>query len=444
MAVIQTLRFDDSRFEESLERIVNRGAFAQEEVAGTVREIIDSVRKRGDEALLELTKKFDHLDLTPETLEVSDAEIEEAYKKVSDEEKESLELAAERVFDFHEKQKTETWISTDDPDVLLGSKVTPLDRVGLYVPGGKAAYPSSVIMCAIPAQVAGVEDIVMAVPMPHGEINPHVLVAADICGVGRIFKMGGAQAIAAMAYGTQTVPRVDKIVGPGNIYVAVAKGQVFGQCGIDMIAGPSEILIINDGSGNPEHLAADLLSQAEHDERASAVLVTTSAQMAKQVAGELEKQLPQLSRAAIAGKALGSYSAIIVASDMEEAVDFSNRIAPEHLELAVDHPFELLPHIRHAGAIFMGHYTPEAMGDYLAGPNHTLPTGGTARFHSPLSVEDYVKHSSIINISCAGLDALADDVIRLATAEGLQAHARSVSLRRKDAHGHAHCSCKGH
>jgi histidinol dehydrogenase len=423
------LRFDDPKFEETLARIVNRGETAQAEVIDTVRGIIEAVRHHGDQAVIELTEKFDHLTLTPETMEVSEQEMEEAYKKVSDRDIECLELAAERVFAFHEKQKTETWISTEEEDVLVGSKVTPMERVGLYVPGGKAAYPSSVVMCACPAQVAGVEEIVMAVPMPRGEVNPHVLVAADICGVDRIFKMGGAQAIAAMAYGTKTVPRVDKIVGPGNIYVAIAKGQVFGQVDIDMIAGPSEILIINDGSGNPAHLAADLMSQAEHDEMASAVLVTTSQKMAEKVLAELGKQLPERPRKEIIAKALKNYSAIIVAQDMDEAVSFSNRIAPEHLELAVDNPFELLPQIKHAGAIFMGHYTPEAMGDYLAGPNHTLPTGGTARFHSPLCVDDYVKHSSIINISRKGLERLGEDVVHLATLEGLEAHARTVALR---------------
>ena len=429
MAVIQLLRFDDAHFEEALSRIVNRGETAQAEVIDTVRGIIESVRHHGDQAVIELTKKFDHLELTPETMEVSEKEMEEAYQKVTDRDIECLELAAERVFSFHEKQKTETWISTEEEDVLVGSKVTPMERVGLYVPGGKAAYPSSVIMCACPAQVAGVEEIVMAVPMPRGEVNPHVLVAADICGVDRIFKMGGAQAVAAMAYGTRTVPRVDKIVGPGNIYVAIAKGQVFGQVDIDMIAGPSEILILNDGSGNPAHLAADLMSQAEHDEMASSVLVTTSQKMAEKVLAELEKQLPQLLRTEITAKALKNYSAIIVAQNMEEAVAFSNRIAPEHLELAVDNPFELLPLIKHAGAIFMGHYTPEAMGDYLAGPNHTLPTGGTARFHSPLCVDDYVKHSSIINISRKGLERLGEEVIHLCHLEGLEAHARTIALR---------------
>ncbi len=429
MSLIQKLRFDDPGFEEVLAKIANRGETAQAEVIDTVRGIIDSVRQRGDQAVIELTAKFDHLELTPETLEVSEQEIEDAYKKMTDRDIECIELAAERVFAFHEKQKVETWISTDEEDVLVGSKVTPMDRVGLYVPGGKAAYPSSVIMCACPAQVAGVGEIVMAVPMPRGEVNPYVLVAADICGVDRIFKVGGAQAVAAMAYGTKTIPRVDKIVGPGNIYVAIAKAQVFGQVDIDMIAGPSEILIINDGSGNPAHIAADLMSQAEHDEMASSVLVTSSQKMADEVYTELEKQLPQLLRNEITAKALKNYSAIIVAEGLDEACDFSNRIAPEHLELAVDNPFELLPRIRHAGAIFMGHNTPEAMGDYLAGPNHTLPTGGTARFHSPLCVDDYVKYSSIINVSRKGLERLGEEVIHLCNLEGLEAHARTVALR---------------
>jgi histidinol dehydrogenase len=307
--------------------------------------------------------------------------------------------------------------------------VTPLDRVGIYVPGGKAAYPSSVLMNAVPAKVAGVGEIIMVVPMPDGVVNPYVLAAAHIAGVDRIFKIGGAQAVAALAYGTASIPKVDKITGPGNIYVATAKRLVFGTVDIDMIAGPSEILVINDGSGEPAHIAADLLSQAEHDELAASILITTDEAFGRRVVEELEGQLAQLSRAAIARQSIDNYGAVIVARDLTEAAKFSNRIAPEHLELAVTEPFELLPQIRHAGAVFLGHNTPEAAGDYLAGPNHTLPTGGTARFFSPLGTEDFVKKSSLISFSKEGLERLGKSIVRIAELEGLEAHAKSVSIR---------------
>ena len=341
-------------------------------------------------------------------------------------------MAVERVTRFHEKQQQQTWLSTEEPDVMVGQKITPLTRVGIYVPGGKASYPSSVIMNAVPARVAGVGEIIMVAPSPGGEISPHVLVAASLAGVDRIFRIGGAQAVAALAYGTQTIPRVDKITGPGNIYVATAKKLVFGQVGIDMIAGPSEILIINDGSGNAAHIAADLLSQAEHDELASAILITTDQAFATQVAQSVEQQLVLLSRQSIARASWDTYGAIIVADTLEEVVAFSNRIAPEHLELAVADPFALLSHITNAGAIFMGHWTPEAAGDYLAGPNHTLPTGGTSRFFSPLSVDDFVKKSSIIYCSKGGLQRLGADIVTVSRLEGLDAHGRSVSLRLDD------------
>ncbi|MCW8859800.1 MAG: histidinol dehydrogenase, partial [Deltaproteobacteria bacterium] len=387
--------------------------------------------ERGDAALFDFSARFDRLELTVETLEVSAAEMATAVKSVSAESMTALQLAADRISAYHAKQKQETWLSTDEDDVLLGQLVRPLDRVGIYVPGGKAAYPSSVLMNAIPAKVAGVAEVIMVVPMPGGDLNPHVLAAAHIAGVDRIFKLGGAQAIAALAFGTETVPRVDKITGPGNIYVATAKKLVFGQVDIDMIAGPSEILVINDGSGNAAHIAADLLSQAEHDELASAVLVTTSVMMAEAVKVEVEKQLQQLSRESIARQSIEDFGAIILAENLEEAISFSNRIAPEHLELAVDNPFAILSQIRHAGAIFMGHNTPEAAGDYLAGPNHTLPTGGTARFFSPLSLDDFVKKSSIISFAESGLQRLGKDIIHIAELEGLEAHAKSVSIRLK-------------
>ncbi len=427
--MIRLLQLSDPACEAALADIVGRGAGEGADVEPVVAGIIADVRRRGDEALCEYTARFDRLELTPATLEVTSAEIEAALAAVEPEDLAVLRLAAERIAAFHARQKTETWLSTAEEDVLLGQMVRPLDRVGIYVPGGKASYPSSVLMNAIPARVAGVGEVVMTVPMPGGEINPHVLAAAHLAGVDRIFKVGGAQAVAALAYGTQSVPRVDKITGPGNIYVATAKKLVFGQVDIDMIAGPSEILVISDGSGDPAHIAADLLSQAEHDELASSVLVTTDAAFGRRVQTSLEEQLARLSRREIARKSIDRYGAILVVADLEEAAAVSNRIAPEHLELAVAAPFELLPRIRHAGAIFLGHHTPEAAGDYLAGPNHTLPTGGTARFFSPLSVDDFVKKSSLISFSRKGLERLGKQIVRIAELEGLEAHARSVSVR---------------
>ncbi len=429
--MIRILRFSDSDFAEQFRRIEERAEAVPDGIVDTVKGIIADVRKRGDAAVFELTARFDRLELTAETVEVSRAEIDAACARVDERSMQALQLAHDRIARYHAKQKQETWLSTDESDVLVGQMVRPLDRVGIYVPGGKAAYPSSVLMNAVPAKVAGVEDLIMVVPMPGGEVNPHVLAAAKIAGVDRIFKVGGAQAVAALAFGTATIPKVDKITGPGNIYVATAKQLVFGHVDIDMIAGPSEILVINDGSGNAAHIAADLLSQAEHDELASAVLVTSCEKMAAAVQQQVEAQLTQLSREAIARKSIDDYSAIIVAKDLSEAIDFSNRIAPEHLELAVDNPFAIVAGIKHAGAIFMGHYTPEAAGDYLAGPNHTLPTGGTARFFSPLSLDDFVKKSSLIYLTPQGLDRLGDDIEHIAGLEGLQAHARSVSVRRK-------------
>lgn len=429
--MISLLRFSDTDFDQCFSKIEQRADEVPAGIGDTVKGIIADVRQRGDAALFELTEKFDHLSLTAETIEVSAAEMEMALATVSEESLAALKLAAKRISTYHAKQKQETWLSTDEDDILLGQMVRPLDRVGIYVPGGKAAYPSSVLMNAIPAKVAGVAEVIMVVPMPGGEVNSAVLAAAHIAGVDRIFKLGGAQAVAALAYGTESVPRVDKVTGPGNIYVATAKQFVFGQVDIDMIAGPSEILVINDGTGVAAHIAADMLSQAEHDELASAVLVTSSERMAIAVQQELECQLAELKREAIARKSIEDYGAIIVARDLSEAIDFSNRIAPEHLELAVAEPFAILSQIRHAGAIFMGHNTPEALGDYLAGPNHTLPTGGTARFYSPLSLDDFVKKSSIISCSEQGLKRLGQDVIHLAELEGLGAHARSVALRLK-------------
>ncbi len=428
---MRILKFSDSDFAATFAAIENRGAEAPAGVEETVKQIIADICQRGDAALFELTARFDRLSLDAASVEVSSEEIESACAAVDPRAYADLELAAERIAVYHRKQKQETWLSTDEDDLLVGQLVRPLDRVGIYVPGGKATYPSSVLMNAVPAKVAGVGEVIMTVPMPDGVVSPHLLAAARIAGVDRIFKVGGAQAVAALAFGTESVPRVDKITGPGNIYVATAKKLVFGQVDIDMIAGPSEILVINDGSGEAAHIAADLLSQAEHDELASAVLVTTSQSMAEAVAAEVEAQLKELSRETIARQSIDNYGAIILARDLEEVVSFSNRIAPEHLELAVSEPFALLPQIRHAGAIFMGHHTPEAAGDYLAGPNHTLPTGGTARFFSPLSLDDYVKKSSIVSFSKQGLERLGGAIERIAHLEGLEAHAKSVSKRLK-------------
>ena len=427
--MIRFLQFSDAGFEEAFRTISERGETTPAGILQTVEEILADVRERGDAALCEYTERFDRLKLDATTLAVSEAEIEQALAAVDQQTLATLQLAADRIATFHRRQKEETWLTDDEPDIRLGQMVTPLDRVGIYVPGGKAAYPSSVLMNAVPAKVAGVGEIIMVVPMPDGVVNPYVLAAAHIAGVDRIFKIGGAQAVAALAYGTASIPKVDKITGPGNIYVATAKRLVFGTVDIDMIAGPSEILVINDGSGEPAHIAADLLSQAEHDELAASILITTDEAFGRRVVDELESQLALLSRAAIARQSIDNYGAVIVARDLAEAAEFSNRIAPEHLELAVAEPFELLPQIRHAGAIFLGHNTPEAAGDYLAGPNHTLPTGGTARFFSPLGTDDFVKKSSLISFSKEGLERLGKSIVRIAELEGLEAHAKSVSIR---------------
>jgi histidinol dehydrogenase len=420
----------DKDFDQRFETILSRGEETGREVEQVVLGIIADVRQRGDAAVLELTRRFDRLEAVElSALEVSADEMDNAFSKVDEADVAALMLAVDRVTSFHEKQRQQSWISTEEPDIMLGQKLTPLQRVGIYVPGGKASYPSSVIMNAVPARVAGVGEIIMVVPTPGGEINPHVLVAARLSGVDRIFRIGGAQAVAALAYGTATIPKVDKITGPGNIYVATAKKLVFGQVGIDMIAGPSEILVISDGSGSPSHIAADLLSQAEHDELASSILITTDRSFGERVAVEVERQLALLSRESIARASWDKYGAIISAETLDEVIAFSNRIAPEHLELAVADPFAILPQITNAGAIFMGHWTPEAAGDYLAGPNHTLPTGGTARFFSPLSVDDFVKKSSIVYFSQSGLQRLGADIVRIAGLEGLEAHGKSVSMR---------------
>ena len=398
------------------------------DVAGIVADIIDNVRARGDAALYEYCEKFDKAKL--DSLQVSPEEIEEALSLVEPRFIEILKTAADNIRAFHEKQVRNSFIINDRPGIVMGQKVIPVDRAGLYVPGGTAAYPSTVLMDAIPAKIAGVPEVVMVSPPgADGKINPVILAAAAIAGVDKIFKLGGAQAVAALAYGTESVPKVDKIVGPGNAFVAEAKKQVFGVVSIDMIAGPSEILIVADGKSDPRCVAADLLSQAEHDRLASAVLVTDSMALAQAVQAELEVQIPLLSRADIARESIDRNGKIIVADDLMEAIDISNELAPEHLELCVDNPFDYLDAIRHAGSIFMGRNTPEALGDYMAGPNHTLPTGGTAKFSSPLSVDDFVKKTQYSYFTRSALEQVAKDVAFFAEKEGLTAHAKSAVIR---------------
>ena len=402
-----------------------------QKVEGAVSEIIADVVKRGDSALFDYAEKFDKVKLN--SLTVTPEEIEKARAEVSPEFLAVLEKAAANIRRFHEKQIRHGFVINEENGIVIGQKVIPVDRAGLYVPGGTAAYPSTVLMDAIPAKLAGCREVVMTTPpAKDGSVNPVILAAASVAGIDRIFKVGGAQAIAALAYGTETVPRVDKIVGPGNAYVAEAKKQVFGRVSIDMIAGPSEILIIADGNSNPRHLAADLLSQAEHDRMASAVLITDSESLANAVSEELERQIPELSRCDIARDSIDTNGMIIIAPDIKIAVEISNELAPEHLELSLDDPFEWLGEVRHAGSVFMGRYCPEALGDYFAGPNHTLPTGGTAKFSSPLSVDDFVKKMQFTYYTKDALSKVADDVALFATEEGLTAHAKSAVARKEE------------
>ena len=398
------------------------------DVADIVTDIIDNVRKAGDKALFEYSEKFDKANLT--SLEVTEAEIEEAFSLVEPRFIEVLKKAAKNIEEFHKKQVRNSFVLNETEGVVTGQKVTPIEKVGLYVPGGTAAYPSTVLMDSIPAKIAGCQYICITTPpASDGKVNPVILAAAKIAGVDKIFKVGGAQAVAALAYGTETVKKVDKIVGPGNAFVAEAKRQVFGRVSIDMIAGPSEILVIADGKSDPSFVAADLLSQAEHDKNASAVLVTDSEDLANKVANEIENQLKQLSREEIARVSVDNNGKIIVADNLEDVFAVANEIAPEHLELCVDNPFDYLDKIKNAGSIFMGRYCPEALGDYFAGPNHTLPTSGTARFSSPLSVDDFVKKSQFVYYSKNALDKVAQDVAFFAEKEGLTAHAKSASIR---------------
>lgn len=401
------------------------------DVAGTVSEIIRNVRERGDAALFEYCERFDGAQLA--SLAVTENEIREALDSADPEFLEVLRRAAENITAFHSRQVRNSFILNEKCGVVVGQKIIPVDRAGLYVPGGTAAYPSTVLMDAIPARIAGCREVVIVTPPGRdGKVNPAILAAAAVAGVDRIFKVGGAQAIAALAYGTESIPRVDKIVGPGNAFVAEAKRQVYGTVSIDMIAGPSEILIVADSGSNPRHLAADMLSQAEHDRMASAVLVTDSAALAAQVADEIERQIPLLERADIARASIDANGKIIVADSIRDAIDISNEIAPEHLELCVDSPFDYLDLVRHAGSVFLGRNCPEALGDYFAGPNHTLPTGGTARFSSPLSVDDFVKKMQYTYYSRDALESVASDVALFARKEGLTAHARSALVRTED------------
>ena len=420
--MIKIMKYGDVPAEE----IFARGTAATD-VSGIVSDIIEDVKKRGDEALLYYCEKFDKAKLS--SLEVTAEEIDEAFSLVEPEFIEILKKAAENIREFHKAQVRNSFIISGD-GYITGQKITPIEKVGLYVPGGTAAYPSTVLMDSIPAKIAGCKEICITTPpSANGKVNPAILAAAKIAGVDRIFKTGGAQAVAALAYGTETVPKVDKIVGPGNAFVAEAKRQVFGLVSIDMIAGPSEILVVADGKSSPVFVAADLLSQAEHDKMASAVLVTDSSELAKQVSAELERQIPLLPRAEIARASIDNNGKIIIADNLFDVIDVANEIAPEHLELCVDNPFDYLDKIKNAGSIFMGRYCPEALGDYFAGPNHTLPTSGTARFSSPLSVDDFVKKSQYTYYTEEALGKVAESIAFFAGKEGLDAHAKSVTVR---------------
>ncbi len=425
--MIRILNFDSVAPEE----ILNRDIRAEADVESVVDAIIADVRARGDEALRDYAKKFDRAELGD--LLVSQAEIEEAFAAVGEDFIQTLRMAAANIRHFHEHQVHKDFVVTDTPGVLLGQKYTPIERAGVYVPGGTAAYPSTVLMDVIPAKVAGVKEIVMTTPAgPDGKVNPNILAAAAVAGIDRIVKTGGAQAVAALAYGTESAPAVDKIVGPGNIYVATAKRKVFGKVGIDMIAGPSEILVLADGGANPAWVAADLLSQAEHDKLATPVLVTDSEALAEAVQAELERQIPLLPRAAIARESVDTNGKIVVTDDLAKAIEAANLIAPEHLEICTEDPFAVLGSIKNAGSIFLGRNVPEALGDYFAGPNHTLPTSGTARFSSPLGVDDFVKKSSFIYYTKDALGAVQGRIADFAEREGLHAHAKSVTIRFED------------
>ena len=427
---MRIVRLNEETKQNILENLLKRSPNQYEEYTKRVSDIIDDVRSRRDEALFDYTARFDGIQLTKETVRVTKEEIQEAYARLEPGFLEVLDRAAGNIRTFHEKQKRNSWFDTRPDGSILGQRITPLATVGVYVPGGKAAYPSSVLMNVIPAKVAGVDRIVMTTPPgKDGRVYEGTLAAAAIAGVDEIYKAGGAQAVAALAFGTESIPKVDKIVGPGNIYVALAKKAVYGYVSIDSVAGPSEILVLADETANPRYVAADLLSQAEHDELASAILITTSKELAKNVADQIEQFLETLSRKEIIAKSLSNYGYILLADTMEQAIDAANEIASEHLEIITSDPFAVMTKIRNAGAIFLGSYSSEPLGDYFAGPNHVLPTNGTARFFSPLSVDDFIKKSSIISYTKEALEPVSQDIIRFANAEGLSAHANSIAVR---------------
>ena len=427
---MRTYKLTEETKNELLGNLLGRNPGSYSEYEATVNEIITNIRQKGDEALFDYTMKFDKCEITSANILVTRQEIDEAYKKLSPEFVEVMKKSAENIRVFHEKQKRNSWIDTKEDGSILGQRILPIEISGVYVPGGKAAYPSSVLMNVVPAKVAGVDRIVMCTPPgKDGSVNPGTLVAADIAGVTEVYKVGGAQAIAAMAFGTESVPKVDKITGPGNIFVALAKKACFGHVSIDSIAGPSEILVLADETANPRYVAADLLSQAEHDEMASAILVTTSEDLAKKVSEEIDEFLKTLSRTEIIKKSLDNYGYIFVADTIEDAIDAANAVASEHLEIITKNPFEVMTKIKNAGAIFLGEYSSEPLGDYYAGPNHILPTNRTARFFSPLNVDDFMKKTSIIAYSRDGLEKVHEDIELFAKEEGLTAHANSIAVR---------------
>ncbi|MBR6343919.1 MAG: histidinol dehydrogenase [Selenomonadaceae bacterium] len=429
-ALLQKKAFDEVELNPKI-REANRKLFGEDLTAAElVRRIVTDVREKGDSAVIEYTKLIDRVEYRPEDFLVSEAEYLEAERQADPQVLASLRRAAENVRRYHQEQKPNSWMTYREHGSILGQSVIPLDRVGIYVPGGTAAYPSSVIMNAVPAAVAGVSEIIMMVPPKNGKINPYVLLAAREAGVDKIFKIGGAQAIAAMAFGTETIPRVDKITGPGNIFVTLAKKEVYGHCDIDMLAGPSEILIVADETADPVYTAADMLSQAEHDPLACSIVITDCAELAEKIAREAELQLAKLPRQEIAKASLDRNGLIVIAEDIRQAIEFANVSAPEHMELLTREPFQLLPYVRHAGAVFLGAYSPEPLGDYFAGPNHVLPTGGTARYYSVLNVETFMKRTSIISYTQPALAAVSEDIIRLAETEGLDAHANAIRLRK--------------
>jgi histidinol dehydrogenase len=430
MLQLNVLSTREADFEARLTGLLARGSEQDESIERAVADILSDVRRRGDEAVLEYTRRFDRVEAASVALlEVPRSALERAFEQLREPRREALVQAAARIRIYHERQLSQSWSYTDEDGTRLGQQVTPLDRVGIYVPGGKAAYPSSVLMNALPARVAGVPEIVMTTPTPDGERNELVLAAAAVCGVNRVFAIGGAQAIAALAYGTASVPRVDKIVGPGNAYVAEAKRRVFGEVGIDMIAGPSEILVLCDGKTSPDWVAMDLFSQAEHDEMAQAILLSPDEGFVRAVGDSIRRQLGDMPRREVIAASLTARGALITVRDLEEACVIANRIAPEHLELSVEEPERWLPRLRHAGAIFLGRYSSEALGDYCAGPNHVLPTAGTARFSSPLGVYDFQKRTSLIQVSRAGAHKLGEIAAELALGEGLPAHAKAARYR---------------